>query len=236
MIPEHHPIIAIVPAAGVGSRMQADIPKQYLKIHEQTILEHTIERLLAHQSIDSVIVAISDGDPYFEGLSFLSDKPVVRVSGGGERADSVLSAVEYVKQRIPNAWCLVHDAARPCITQSDITKLIYEVSTHPVGGILAAPVKDTMKRANDAQGIDHTVDRAGLWHALTPQMFKVELLHSALSDALSEGVTITDEASAVEWAGLSPLLVEGRSDNIKITRPEDLALAEFYLKNKELEQ
>lgn len=93
-----------------------------------------------------------------------------------------------------------------------------------------------MKRANGAKGIDHTVDRAGLWHALTPQMFKVELLHSALSDALSEGVTITDEASAVEWTGLAPLLVEGRSDNIKITRPEDLALAEFYLKNKEPEQ
>ncbi|MGR5177594.1 2-C-methyl-D-erythritol 4-phosphate cytidylyltransferase [Vibrio parahaemolyticus] len=233
MIPEQHPIIAIVPAAGVGSRMQADKPKQYLSVHGKTILEHTVDRLLAHPSVQSVVVAVSDNDPYFAGLTFSSDKPVVRVPGGTERADSVLSAVTYVKDRVPNAWCLVHDAARPCITLADITKLIYEVSTHPVGGILAAPVKDTMKRANDANGIDHTVERTGLWHALTPQMFKAELLHSVLTDGLSEGIAITDEASAVEWAGLSPLLVEGRSDNIKITRPEDLALAEFYLNNEE---
>lgn len=233
MIPEQHPIIAIVPAAGVGSRMQADKPKQYLSVHGKTILEHTVDRLLAHPSVQSVVVAVSDNDPYFSGLTFSSDKPVVRVPGGTERADSVLSAVTYVKDRVPNAWCLVHDAARPCITLADITKLIYEVSTHPVGGILAAPVKDTMKRANDANGIDHTVDRTGLWHALTPQMFKAELLHSVLTDGLSEGIAITDEASAVEWAGLSPLLVEGRSDNIKITRPEDLALAGFYLNHEE---
>jgi 2-C-methyl-D-erythritol 4-phosphate cytidylyltransferase len=236
MIPEHHPIIAIVPAAGVGSRMQADVPKQYLKINDKTILEHTVDKLLSHPSVESVIVAVSEDDPYYSGLSFLSEKPVVRVAGGNERADSVLAAIDYVKQRIPNAWCLVHDAARPCITLADISKLIYEVSVHPVGGILASPVKDTMKRADDVNGIDHTVERVGLWHALTPQMFKVELLHSALTNALEEGGSITDEASAVEWTGLSPLLVEGRGDNIKITRPEDLALAEFYLMKEEVQQ
>ncbi len=154
---------------------------------------------------------------------------VIRVAGGKERADSVLSGLNYVSAQLPCEWVLVHDAARPCVTLNDIDRLIDVCCAHPTGGILASPVRDTMKRANKENNIDHTVDREALWHALTPQMFKTQQLTRALADALQQGVAITDEASALEWLGETPALVQGSANNIKITQPEDLALAEFYL-------
>ena len=226
-------IVAVVPAAGVGSRMKADRPKQYLTINAITILEHTVNKLLSHPQVSKVVVAVSEGDPYFPELSLSQHPDVVRVKGGNERADSVLSALNYIQESGLGEWVMVHDAARPCIQQGDIDKLIEAALSHPVGGILAAPVRDTMKRGVDGQ-IDHTVERANLWHALTPQMFRTLPLQQALTEALEQGVSITDEASAFEWKGASPALVAGRSDNFKITQPEDLALAEFYLsQNKE---
>lgn len=222
-------IVAVVPAAGVGSRMQADRPKQYLKISGKTILEHTVEKLLTHTLVDKVIVAISDDDPYFPQLSLANNPEVIRVSGGKERADSVLSALDYIESNQLAQWAMVHDAARPCVDLNDIDNLIKVAITNQLGGILATPVRDTMKRANAQQNIDHTVDREALWHALTPQLFKTQPLRYALSQALDQGVPITDEASAIEWLGEKPALVHGRADNIKITQPEDLALAEFYL-------
>lgn len=226
-------IVAVVPAAGVGSRMKADRPKQYLTINATTILEHTVNKLLAHPQVSKVVVAVSEGDPYFPELSLSQHPDVVRVKGGSERADSVLSALNYIQESHLGEWVMVHDAARPCIQQGDIDKLIEAALSHPVGGILAAPVRDTMKRGVDGQ-IDHTVERANLWHALTPQMFRTLPLQQALTEALEQGVSITDEASAFEWKGASPALVAGRSDNFKVTQPEDLALAEFYLsQNKE---
>lgn len=222
-------IVAVVPAAGVGSRMQADRPKQYLEISGKTILEHTVEKLLTHTSVDKVIVAISDDDPYFPQLSLANNPEVIRVSGGKERADSVLSALDYIESNQLAQWAMVHDAARPCVDLNDIDDLIKVAITNQLGGILATPVRDTMKRANAQQNIDHTVDREALWHALTPQLFKTQPLRYALSQALDQGVQITDEASAIEWLGEKPALVHGRADNIKITQPEDLALAEFYL-------
>ncbi|MCZ4295293.1 2-C-methyl-D-erythritol 4-phosphate cytidylyltransferase [Vibrio sinaloensis] len=222
-------IVAVVPAAGVGSRMQADRPKQYLEISGKTILEHTVEKLLTHTSVDKVIVAISDDDPYFPQLSLANNPEVIRVSGGKERADSVLSALDYIESNQLAQWAMVHDAARPCVDLNDIDNLIKVAITNQLGGILATPVRDTMKRANAQQNIDHTVDREALWHALTPQLFKTQPLRYALSQALDQGVQITDEASAIEWLGEKPALVHGRADNIKITQPEDLALAEFYL-------
>ncbi|CDT32213.1 2-C-methyl-D-erythritol 4-phosphate cytidylyltransferase [Vibrio coralliirubri] len=226
-------VIAVVPAAGVGSRMKADRPKQYLKIHGKTILEHTVEKLLSHPQVAQIVVAISDDDPYYPELALNLNPQVIRVSGGSERADSVLSALNYIAEQQLSDWVMVHDAARPCVQLSDIDKLISGAMSHDVGAILAAPVRDTMKRG--AQGrIEHTVERADLWHALTPQMFRAKPLWKALSEALQQGASITDEASAFEWKGLSPALVAGRSDNFKITQPEDLALAEFYLsQNKE---
>ncbi|WP_375754161.1 2-C-methyl-D-erythritol 4-phosphate cytidylyltransferase [Vibrio sp. HN007] len=210
--------------------MKADVPKQYLQLHGKTILEHTIEKLLAHSYIDTVVVAISESDPYFSELPIANDSRVIRVNGGKERADSVLSALTYLEKNTNNDnWVLVHDAARPCVAPEDINNLIEQVSEHSVGGILAAPVRDTMKRSNNEQNIESTVERANLWHALTPQMFKIKELKEALEEALEANVVITDEASAMEWLGLSPKLVAGRTDNLKVTQPEDLALAEFYL-------
>ena len=222
-------IVAIVPAAGVGSRMKAGKPKQYLMIGKLTVLEHTLLKLLDHPRIDKVVVAITDGDPYFSELAIATHPDVVRVSGGRERADSVLSGLQYVQQHQLGEWVMVHDAARPCVREADINTLIDVSQTHEVGGILASPVRDTMKRANGNNNIEHTVDREALWHALTPQMFRAALLTRTLSEALAEGAIITDEASALEWAGYHPTLVQGSADNIKITQPEDLALAEFYL-------
>ncbi|MFV8460432.1 2-C-methyl-D-erythritol 4-phosphate cytidylyltransferase [Vibrio campbellii] len=233
MLTQPQSVIAVVPAAGVGSRMKADRPKQYLKINGKTILEHTVDKLLAHPQVSQIVVAISDDDPYYPELPLTQNPQVIRVAGGIERADSVLSALDYIEKQQLGDWVMVHDAARPCVQLSDIDKLISTAMSHDVGAILAAPVRDTMKRGAQGQ-IDHTVERADLWHALTPQMFRAEPLWNVLSEALQQGVSITDEASAFEWKGFSPALVAGRSDNFKITQPEDLALAEFYLsQNKE---
>ncbi|CAH6823097.1 2-C-methyl-D-erythritol 4-phosphate cytidylyltransferase [Vibrio chagasii] len=233
MLTQPQSVIAVVPAAGVGSRMKADRPKQYLKINGKTILEHTVEKLLAHPQVSQIVVAISDDDPYYPELPLTQNPQVMRVAGGSERADSVLSALDYIEKQQLGDWVMVHDAARPCVQLSDIDKLMSTAMSHDVGAILAAPVRDTMKRGAQGQ-IEHTVERADLWHALTPQMFRAEPLWNVLSEALKQGVSITDEASAFEWKGFSPALVAGRSDNFKITQPEDLALAEFYLsQNKE---
>ncbi|QXO16965.1 2-C-methyl-D-erythritol 4-phosphate cytidylyltransferase [Vibrio ostreae] len=226
-------ITAIVPAAGVGSRMQADRPKQYLTLHGQTVLEHTVEKLLSHPAIGQVVIAVSPGDPYFAELSLAAHPRVMRVDGGSERADSVLSALNYLcQQQLSNQWVMVHDAARPCVQHADISRLIEAAQEHPVGAILAAPVRDTMKRGDGSGNIDHTVERVALWHALTPQMFRIRPLRDALAQALQQQIAITDEASAFEWLGDKPGLVASRADNIKITQPEDLALADFYLRQK----
>ncbi|MCF7361346.1 2-C-methyl-D-erythritol 4-phosphate cytidylyltransferase [Vibrio diazotrophicus] len=227
-------IIAVVPAAGVGSRMQADRPKQYLKLLGKTVLEHTVSKLLAHPKVSKVVVAVSEDDPYFSTLALANHPQVIRVNGGKERADSVLSALNYICKHEVSEWVLVHDAARPCFTDQDVTRLIECAENHSVGAILAAPVRDTMKRSDELQNIDHTVERSNLWHALTPQMFRTLPLREVLIDGLASKANITDEASAFERLNLSPALVNGRADNIKITQPEDLALAEFYLsRNKE---
>ncbi|MEZ9594768.1 2-C-methyl-D-erythritol 4-phosphate cytidylyltransferase [Shewanella sp. 10N.261.52.F9] len=223
-------IIAIVPAAGIGSRMGAELPKQYLALNEQTILGHTLDCLLSHPKITKVIVALNPHDEYFVKLPQATDPKLQAVVGGKERADSVLAGLEVAKK---DAWVLVHDAARPCLTHFDIDKLIESAAVFPQGAILAAPVRDTMKRTN-AQGIiTETVCREQLWHALTPQFFPVVSLKKNLTDALAAGASITDEASAMEWAGIMPAVVTGRADNIKVTHPDDLQLASLFLKSNE---
>ncbi|MDR9827144.1 2-C-methyl-D-erythritol 4-phosphate cytidylyltransferase [Vibrio sp. FNV 38] len=239
-----HTIYAIIPAAGVGSRMQADKPKQYLTLQGKTILEHTAALFLQRDDIRKVIIAVSSDDPYFDFLPLANHPKVVRVNGGKERADTVLNALKEMErlehlvqqEKEPEGsgcWAMVHDAARPCLQQSDIEHLIAQASTHDVGAILASPVRDTMKRGVAGGNIDHTVDRDNLWHALTPQLFPLRRLKHCLEYALNQGYQVTDEASAMEFSGQAPALVSGRSDNIKITRPEDLALAHFYLMNNE---
>lgn len=220
-------ITAVVPAAGIGSRMAADRPKQYLPVAGKTILEHTVARLLSHSAISRVVIAISPTDPYFQALPLADDPRITVVDGGAERADSVFAGLAAIDD--PQSWVLVHDAARPCVRQADLDKLITAALHSDSGAILAAPVRDTMKRGNGCQGIAATVCRDDLWHALTPQMFRVQQLRDSLKHALAQGAVITDEASALEFCGLQPRLVPGRADNLKVTQPEDLALAEFYL-------
>jgi len=230
--------IAIVPAAGVGKRMQANCPKQYLCIDNETILSHTVMRLLSHPLISQVIVALGVNDQYFAESTLAHHKDIIRVTGGTERVNSVLNGLKAVDRNI-YPWVLVHDAARPCVSHQDIDKLISQCLSNDYGGILATPVRDTMKRGVQANGdsctIESTVEREQLWHALTPQMYKTDELTSAIEQALDNGLNITDEASAIEQANLPSLLVSASSENIKITHPNDLALAEFYLtkqKNK----
>lgn len=227
-------VCAVVPAAGFGRRMQTECPKQYLSIGNKTILEHSVYALLAHPQVTRVIIAISPGDSRFAQLPLAQHPHITVVDGGNERADSVLAGLRAAGDA---EWVLVHDAARPCLHQDDLASLLAIRETSRTGGILAAPVRDTMKRAEPGvAAIAHTVERTDLWHALTPQFFPRELLHDCLTRALNEGATITDEASALEYCGFHPQLVEGRADNIKVTRPEDLALAEFYLTRKNHEE
>jgi 2-C-methyl-D-erythritol 4-phosphate cytidylyltransferase len=229
--------IAIVPAAGVGKRMGADCPKQYLTIHNKSILEHTIAKLLSHSQIDKVILSLDNNDQYFSQSPLSNNQGVIRVSGGKERVDSVLNGLHALnEEKYP--WVLVHDAARPCVSHHDISELITQCLTHNSGGVLATPVRDTMKRgyvASDKRDslkkilIETTVEREQLWHALTPQLYKTAELTNAIEQALAKKLTITDESSAIEQANLPSLLVAGSSENIKITHPDDLLLAEFYL-------
>ncbi|MGR1185102.1 2-C-methyl-D-erythritol 4-phosphate cytidylyltransferase [Aeromonas veronii] len=218
-------LTAIVPAAGIGSRMGADCPKQYLQLAGKTILEHTLERLLSHPAIAQVIVALAPHDRWFEALPVAADPRIVRVEGGAERAFSVLNGLHVAQ----GEWVLVHDAARPCLTHGDLDALI-AAAMNCGGAILGSRVRDTMKRSDGEGNIIATVEREQLWHALTPQMFPTRALKRALEEGLLLlGASITDEASAMERAGFTVRMVEGRADNIKVTRPEDLSLAGLFL-------
>lgn len=221
-------IATVIPAAGVGKRMKADKPKQYLPLCGATVLEQTLHRLKQVPALQQFYLALSPNDPYFPALPLATDPQIQRLDGGAERAHSVLNALLQIDADV-FPWVLVHDAARPVVRVSDIELLIASCLQKAQGGILATPVRDTMKRGSDR--VQHTVDRADLWHAYTPQLFPTALLREALQQALLEGVAITDEASAMEWAGWPVLLVQGHADNIKITQAEDLALAAFYLEH-----
>jgi len=224
-------IWAIVPAAGVGKRMQSDKPKQYLELAGKTVIEQTLFRLLEAKVFSGIAVAISVEDPYWPELDISKHPDVLTAPGGKERADSVLSGLRMLSPKATDRdWVLVHDAARPCITRSDIHLLINQLQTDEVGGILALSSHDTLKNVQD-NNILGTLDRRHIWRALTPQMFRYGMLKTALEESVGNPA-VTDEASALELKGLQPKIVEGRPDNIKITRPEDLALAQFYLEQQ----
>lgn len=219
---------AVIPAAGAGKRMQSDIPKQYLQINGKPIIEYTLEVFTKHPDIESVIVAISDTDEYWNELPVSRHPKVKTTEGGVERCHSVMNCLDYLSDIADESdWVLVHDAARPCLKSTDIDKLINNVSATD-GGLLALPVRDTMKRSNDRH-VSETVSREGLWHALTPQMFRLHNLQLALKAVIDSGELVTDESLAMERAGYRPLLVEGRPDNIKVTQNVDLYLATLYL-------
>ncbi len=230
---------AIIPAAGVGKRMRTDVPKQYLPLCGKPVIAHTIERLASHPEIKGLVVALSEDDAYWRDLEFSIDKPLWRATGGVERCHSVLNALHVLSSHAhDDDWVLVHDAARPCVRTDDISLLIDAIDEDAIGGLLAIPVRDTMKRAtgtlaNEKNTVVDTLDRSCLWHALTPQMFRLGQLRDALAEALEKEALVTDESSAMELAQYKPMLIEGHADNIKITRPEDLILAEFYLQQQE---
>jgi 2-C-methyl-D-erythritol 4-phosphate cytidylyltransferase len=222
---------AVVPAAGVGKRMNADRPKQYLELAGITVIEHTLSRLLQSNVFSAVAVVISAEDPYWPKLEITKNGFIITAPGGKERADSVLSGLKSIREQVcDDDWVLVHDAARPCLTSEDIHKLVETLENDDVGGILALSSHDTLKNV-DGNHILNTLDRRHIWRALTPQMFRYGMLKSALEKTEGDP-RVTDEASALELMGLTPKIVEGRPDNIKITRPEDLVLAQFYMEQQ----
>lgn len=219
-------IIAILPAAGIGRRMQISFPKQYLKIGGKTLLEHAIYALMQQPCIQKIIVVINQDDNRFTSLSIVNDSRILVVNGGKQRADSVMAGLLHADKV---SWVIVQDASRPFLHQDDLTRLLDLTKYSKVGGILATPVRDTIKQASNNKNLVYrTLERKNLWHALTPQLFALPLLKRCLSIALSKGVVITDEASALEYCGYKPVLIKGRSDNIKITCLEDFLLAKFY--------
>ena len=219
----------MVPAAGRSTRVGGDVPKQYLPLGGKPMLMQTLTRLAMHPRIAGLMVVLADKDAYWAGLSSLRSKPVKTAIGGGERSDSVLAGIDALHELVEDSqFILVHDAARPCFHADDISKLI-DLGVGAGGAILAAPLRDTLKRAGTDQRIVITEARDARWRAMTPQLFRLGELKKALQTAQAAGVSVTDEAMAMERAGHRPLLVEGRDDNIKVTTAPDFALAEFLL-------
>ncbi len=219
----------VVPAAGRGRRMGADRPKQYLTLAGRPVLAHTLARLHAAFPAARLCLCLDPDDAWFDP-AWVPFADWRRVAGGAERADSVANALAAIADVArEDDLVLVHDVARPCVALDDLHRLKQALDADPVGGLLAAPVADTMKRDDGAGRVAATESRDGLWHALTPQGFRHGLLARALAAAAEAGVAVTDEASAVEALGEAPLLVPGRRDNLKITHPEDLALAGLIL-------
>lgn len=210
-------------------------PKQYLSLRGKTILEHTLSRIMDHPLIEATVLVISSDDAQWPHLaSYIKNESLMLATGGAERCHSVLNGLRSLTPYAePQDWVLVHDAARPCVRRDDIDRLIGQLQDHPVGGLLGIPVSDTIKRSDELGNITETVKRDGLWRALTPQMFRFELLLQALQKVCDMGKLVTDEAAAIESAGYSPRLIEGHEDNIKITRQQDLALAELFLQQQE---
>ncbi len=227
-------IWAVVPAAGRGARFGGERPKQYLEVAGRPLLAHALDALLAHPGVAGVVVALVADDPWWPGWSSLDGRPVLTCTGGDSRAGSVLAALQALPETVrADDFVLVHDAARPNLARIDLEQLLERGRADPVGAILAAPVRDTLKRAGDDGGIDRTEPRERLWRALTPQLFRRLQLTRALQSAAQAGIEVTDEAMALERQGLRPLLVEGREDNFKVTTPADLARYEFELSRRQ---
>lgn len=220
----------VIPAAGVGKRMQVNHPKQYLTIFNKTVLEHTISRFADHPKLKGIVLAISTADEYWPALNIQSQVPLYVAPGGKERCHSVLNGLQFLEGKAQaHDWVMVHDAARPCLHGDDIQKLINELWHHGTGGLLGLPVADTLKYCGGNDRVKRTVSRENLWRALTPQMFRYGKLLKALQNAIIHPEKITDEASAIEAAGFEPVMIEGRWDNIKITHPQDLDQVKLIL-------
>ncbi|MDB2590281.1 2-C-methyl-D-erythritol 4-phosphate cytidylyltransferase [Candidatus Thioglobus sp.] len=226
----------VVPASGVGTRMQSSISKQYLQLDNGlSVLDQTLSTLLNIKKIKGCVVAISEQDNLFSSSQFYNHSKLLAIATGGkERYHSVINALNSLRPFVKdNDWILVHDAARPCIKAEDVENLIQQLENQKIGGLLATKVVDTIKKSSH-QMVESTIERSNLWQAQTPQMYRFGILLNALNTVYNNGINITDEASAIEYLGLDSLLVESSKTNIKITSPDDLALANFYLNNSSI--
>ncbi len=221
-------IDVVVPAAGVGKRMQLNIPKQYALLGSKTVLEHTIDALFKCSYVNNIIIGVSQNDEYFDDLQISKNNRVIKAIGGKERSDTVRLALD----KVTTQWVMVHDAARPLVKLGDLNNLAKLSKTSSVGGILACKASDTLKKVVNGK-IVATVPREDIYRAYTPQMFKTNLLKQALEHANNHNLAITDDASAIELLGYSVDIIEGSADNFKLTTPEDLMLAKLLLNNKE---
>ncbi|MGA2654737.1 MAG: 2-C-methyl-D-erythritol 4-phosphate cytidylyltransferase [Gammaproteobacteria bacterium] len=234
MTPVKNNLWAIVPAAGIGQRMGATLPKQYVNVNHKPILAHTLDVICQIPHLKKVIVALHPEDHYWSKLISPYDK-IMTVIGGEVRNDSVLNALNAIKNEADaQDWVLVHDAVRPCITVDAICKLLAEIHDHPVGGLWGVPVRDTLKQVDNQHNVEKTIPREFLWHAQTPQIFRFGLLYKALQTVKQDNINITDDANAIEYLGYHPKMVRGSYTNIKMTWPEDLILAEHWFKHVEV--
>jgi len=225
---------ALIPAAGSGTRYGGAVLKQYLPVCGKAVLAHSISAFQFHPLITGITVVLSEDDQWFESAVGPLVTVVETVTGGDTRAQSVRNGLRFLADKYSDMdWVLVHDGARPCLSPASLDRLLEQGLQSPDGAILAMPVGDTLKHAGDEQEITATVDRSGLWAAQTPQLFRIGALADAIDAAQREGVNLTDEASAMEFAGARPKLVMGSVANIKITHPTDLAIAEALLGRKE---
>jgi len=221
---------AVVPAAGQGRRVGGAVPKQYLEIAGMPVLAHSLNRLATVQQIDAIFVGISGTDRRWQELSLPHDKHVACYTGGQSRAETVWLGLQALQEcASADDWVLVHDAARPCVQVEDIDALISAVVPSLEGGLLAVPITDTIKVANQDSSVKQTMDRRMLWRAQTPQLFQFSVLFTALQAVAHDLESILDESAAVEKLGLNPLIVQSAERNIKITNSEDLQLAEIFL-------
>ena len=225
----------IVPAAGSARRMGSAVPKQYLPLAGKAVIEWAVAPFLARASIMTVIVVLAADDRRWSQTDLSRHAKIQTTTGGVERMNSVLAGLAALDTHAAlDDWVLIHDAARPCLLAADLDRLIDGLRDDEVGGLLAAPVVDTLKRADDESRVTQTVPRDKLWRALTPQMFRRDVLSKALHSAIAAGATVTDEAQAIEALGLRPKLIAGDADNIKITLPEDLLRAERILQSRSM--
>jgi 2-C-methyl-D-erythritol 4-phosphate cytidylyltransferase len=220
----------VIPAAGSGRRFASAVPKQYAPLGSSTVIEHALAPFEADADCAGIAVALAAGDTDWPAIAARRTRLIETTEGGEQRAHSVRNALRALATRVrEDDWIMVHDAARPCFAAADLALLKRELSSHPVGGLLAVPLADTLKRALEPAShvthVDATLDRDGLWRAATPQVFRFGMLLRALEAALASGRLPTDEAQAIEWSGQRPRLVAGRADNIKVTTADDLALA-----------
>ncbi len=222
---------AIIVAAGSGQRFASDTPKQFLEIAGKLVIQHSIDAFDNISEVEGIVLVMPANQKLWQDIELKANKPLMYTTGGESRVQSVLHGLEILAPSVGNtSWILVHDAARACVTTQDIKKLITHCKNENQGGLLVKPVIDTIKYSKDGKNSEKTINRNNLYAALTPQLFPYQQLIDALRK--SDKKSTTDEASAFEQSGIKPLLIKGRSDNIKLTYVEDLLLATFILNKK----